>query len=175
MAIESAPNYNFMDQIPAGMAMSGEDAETQANMVHSVVIDDHDLYLRWHLVPKSRPYVAPAEMKTQYVEIPGSDFDLDYTESMTGKIQYKPRTGSWEFMMIPDGDSPLMKYKDIQMYLDGRVRFAILRDYPTFAYKGRFWVSGVKSENMWSSITINYKVDPWAYDSQSKSLLYNIF
>lgn len=170
MAIQDAPNYSYLDQLPGGSSMSGDVAETQANYVHSVLISEdngvsyRDLYLWWHLVPQERPYIAPADIKTQYVEIPGSDIELDYTEALSGTVNRQPRSGSWEFIMVPDGTSPLTKYNDIQSFLNGKVRNIILRDDPYHYYKGRVWIENMKSGKNYSTITIKYKVDAKMYN-----------
>lgn len=157
MAESYAPNFDFRNQLPG-------DSETQANMVHSIVVgvngDYKDLYLNWHLVPESRPYIQPAEVKTQYVEIPGSDITLDYTQALSGKPNYKNRTGSWDFIMVPDGKNAIDKYNQICEFLNGSLSEVILRDYPDRRYKGRVWVSSMKSDKMYSKITISYNLKP---------------
>ena len=171
MAIQTAPNYNYLDQLLGGSSTSGDVAETQANYVHSVLISEvnsnsfRDLYLWWHLVPTERPYIAPAEIKTQYVEIPGSDVELDYTEALSGTVNKQSRSGSWDFIMVPDGTSPITKYNAIQTFLNGKQRKIILRDDPDHYYKGRVWVGGVKGGKNYSTITIKYKVDAKIYDA----------
>lgn len=152
----AAATYNFTGQIPPN-------TEAGAESVHSVIIGGWDLYLKWHLVPESRPFFAPPEIKTQYVAVPGSDIELDYTEALTGRIHYGSRTGSWNFIAVPDGVSMMEKYKDMCYWLKGKIVFASLRDYPDYSYKGRFWISDMKSDTMYSKVTINYKVEPHPY------------
>lgn len=164
MSIANAANYDFTNQLPGGSATQGDAAESQANAVHSIVIAVDgvykDLYLNWHLVPESRPYIQPPEVKTQYVEIPGSDVTLDYTQALSGKPNYKNRTGSWDFLMIPDGNNPIVKYNEICKFLNGRRCTVQLRDYAERVYTGRVWVSSMKSDKMYSKITISYNLEP---------------
>ena len=52
----------------------------------------------WYLIPSSRPVFNPPSVKTQYIDIPGANGQIDLTESLTGYPVYKNREGSWNFM-----------------------------------------------------------------------------
>ena len=63
-------------------------------MYHSILIDGVSTWenqmevdgemktVGYHLVPSKRPTIAPPPVRTEYVDIPGADSQLDYTEVM---------------------------------------------------------------------------------------------
>ena len=64
----------------------------------------YNTFSNFHLISDGRPDVASPELKTNYVDVPGADGSLDYTEALNGR-KYKNRTGSWEFYMLNEGYS----------------------------------------------------------------------
>ena len=50
---------------------------------HSITINGMNTWDIWHMAPKSRPFVSPPQVKTEYVDVPGADGALDYTEVLT--------------------------------------------------------------------------------------------
>lgn len=115
----------------------------------------------WHLIPSSRPLVNPPQVKTSYLDIPGADGSLDLTEVLTGRPRYGNRTGSWEFYVDNGYGEWHEKYSSIMHYLHGQPFCAWLEDDPDFYYKGRFSVNSWASNPSYSTIVINYVVDPY--------------
>lgn len=79
-----------------------------ANVYHSITIGDDahgykNTWDDWHLVPASRPLIAPPPIKSSYLDLVGGDGFIDMTESLTGKTTYGNRSGSWEFIVINQG------------------------------------------------------------------------
>lgn len=120
----------------------------------------------WHLVPTSRPTFAMPPVKTNYVDIPGSDGILDLTTALTGRPTYGNRQGSFEFLVMNDYGDWATRYSNIATYLHGKEFQCVLDDDTTYYYDGRFSVSEWRSEKDWSKIVINYSVSPF-----KKSLL----
>lgn len=115
----------------------------------------------WHLIPSSRPVFNPPKVKTQYVDIPGGNGQLDLTEILTGYPLYENRTGSIEFY-VENGHAEWDDlYSQIMNYLHGKHMTAYLEDDPGFVYEGRFTVNSWKSDKWWSTITIDYDVYPY--------------
>ena len=133
----------------------------QAKKYHSITIGNKNTWDDWHLVPTSRPLVAPPNVNTSYIAIPGSDGSLDLTEALTGYPTYANRTGSWEFIVMNDYGSWESRYSEIMGYLHGKKMKAVLDDDPRYYYEGRFSVSSWVSQKDWSRITINYILDPF--------------
>lgn len=134
--------------------------------------------LDWFLVPKERPSIEKASVKEHYVDIPGTNGGLDLTESLTGFPLYEFIEGSFEFTILNDRklvivNNSCVKTKeleitwevlnrDIREFLNGKQRYMMLEDDPSWYYYGRFTVEKYDSSDASNSkITIAYKVYPY--------------
>ena len=134
--------------------------------------------LDWFLVPKERPSIEKASVKEHYIDIPGANGGLDLTESLTGFPLYDYIEGEFEFTVLNERklitvNSKCEKTKetdiswevlnrDIREFLNGKQRYMMLEDDPSWYYVGRFTVEKYdSSDNANSRITISYKVYPF--------------
>ena len=134
--------------------------------------------LDWFLVPKERPSIEKASVKEHYIDIPGANGGLDLTESLTGFPQYDYIEGSFEFTILNERKLITVNDKcektkeidiswevlnrDIREFLNGKQRYMMLEDDPSWYYFGRFTVEKYdSSESANSRITIGYKVYPF--------------
>lgn len=134
--------------------------------------------LDWFLVPTERPSIDKATVKEHYIDIPGVNGGLDLTESLTGFPLYNYIEGSFEFNILNERKLPtldnynnLIKEKtlsweflnrDIRAFLNGKRRYMMLEDDPSWYYEGRFTVEKYNSsEESNSKIVISYKVYPY--------------
>lgn len=134
--------------------------------------------LDWFLSPVERPSIDKAEVKESYIEIPGTNGGLDLTESLTGSPLYNYIEGSFEFKILNDRKLPILNNKcelvsekeisweylnrDIRAFLNGKERYMMLEDDPSWFYKGRFTVGRYDaSDGANSKIVIEYKVYPF--------------
>ena len=122
----------------------------------------------WHLIPTSRPHVVPPEPKTNFVDVPGADGSLDYTEILSG-IKFNNREGNWEFIVENGHQEWHVLYKDILSFLHGR-RFKItLESDPDYYYFGRMslesWESS--SSDRYSKVNFKYVIEPYKYPNAS--------
>lgn len=130
-------------------------------MYHSVTFGDKNTYDDWHIVPSSRPLFAPPPVKTNYVDIPGSNGKLDLTDALNGYPVYDNRTGSMEFIVLNGFGQWQERYSAISNYLHGQKMKAYLEDDPGWYYEGRFSVNEWRSDKDWSRIVIDYDVYPY--------------
>lgn len=135
---------------------------------HSIIISGKNTYGEWEMYPTSRPHVAPPEVKTSYVDVPGADGGLDYTELLNEKPNYGYRKGSWEFLLIPQERWPDV-YRSLCNYLHGREHTVVLEDDPNVMYTGRLSVNQWQSAAHNSLITIDYILDPETVNTQDES------
>lgn len=137
-------------------------------MYHSIYIGDKNTWDDFHLVSNSRPVVAPPEVRTMYIDVPGVDGSLDLTTVLTGDVLYKNREGSWEFTVVNyyhgfnDEDWALV-YSKILNHIHGKKHKIILEDDPDYYYLGRLAIDEWHSDRNYSKITINYTLDPYKY------------
>lgn len=122
----------------------------------------------WHLIPSSRPLVVPPNTKTNFVDIPGADGSLDYTEILSG-VKFENREGTWEFIVENGHQEWFVLYKDILGFLNGK-RFKIeLESDPGYYYFGRMFVDGwtSSSSDKHSTVTFKYIIEPYKYPTAS--------
>ena len=115
----------------------------------------------FHLIPTSRPIIAPPSVKTNTIDLPGGNGVLDLSYSLTKCPLYDNRKGSLEFIVDPDQDTWINVYQKLSNYLDGRYRYMTLEDDPYWVYEGKFMVNDWQSDEHWSTITIDYDVKPY--------------
>ena len=131
-------------------------------MYHSIFFGGKNTWDDWHIVPSSRPLFNPPEPKTEYVDIPGADGSLDYTETLAG-IKYKNREGSWEFIVMNEYEDWAVKYTTIMAFLQGKKMRVVLEDDPLYFYNARLKVNEWRSEKDYSRIVIDYVAEPYKY------------
>lgn len=115
----------------------------------------------WYLIPSSRPVFNPPSVKTQYIDIPGANGQIDLTESLTGYPVYKNREGTLEFYVENGHKDWSVLYSEVMEFLHGQYLTAYLEDEPSYVYEGRFTVNEWKSDKWWSSIVIGYNLYPY--------------
>ena len=130
-------------------------------MYHSITFGNKNTWDDWHLVPSSRPVFNPPDLKQKTLEIPGGDGFIDLSESLTGYPVYENREGSLEFIVMNDYWEWQEAYSTILDYIHGRKMKAVLEDDPNYYYEGRFTVNEWRSEEKYSTITIDYSLAPY--------------
>lgn len=165
------------------------DAEI-AKQLHSITIGAYNTWQNWRLIPASRPVVNPPEVKTNFVEVPGADGVLDFTEALDEQIHYKNREGSWEFLVcheqidIDTGNKYNWStlWHDILNAIHGkRVQVILMDEWKEGAsessdnnetnasvsenrfYVGRVWLNSFVSDSYHSKIVIDYNLEPFRY------------
>lgn len=112
-----------------------------------------------NMIPKLPIAFAPPQPKYVIFDIPGADGEIDLTDALTGNIFYNNRKGSIEFLVLSGADY-LQSYEDALQAFDGDKKTVVLDDQPGTNYTGRFWVNRWKSFEGYSTIVIDYDVDP---------------
>lgn len=157
-----------------------------ARRYHSITIGAKNTWTDYRLIPTERPVVAPPPVKTNFVEVPGADGSLDFTESLDSMIHYGDRTGSWEFYVCHeqldiDSDGAYShNYQWVKLWsrllneLHGKRNSIILLDewsddpqVENRLYVGRTKLSAFQSDPSHSKIVIEYILLPHRYLSES--------
>lgn len=118
-------------------------------------------YREWGLLLKSYPYISPPEPKTKLIEVPGSDAVIDLTESLTGKVHYGLRRGTFEFIVMDGRSKWPVVYSAIMNELHGKKMQIIIDDDPNYCYWGRVTVDEWESDKKTATIVIRAEVDPY--------------
>ena len=120
----------------------------------------------WQMVPASRPIIAPPAPKTNIVDIPAANGQIDLMQALIGYPVYKNRTGSLKFKITNKSEDTLQdRVNDISRYLHGMYMEMVLDDEPEYYYYGRYEVSATayKGSGENGEITIKYDVEPYKY------------
>lgn len=133
-------------------------------------------YMTFDLVADGRPDVASPELKTTYVEIPGADGSLDYTEVLNGR-KYQNRQGSWEFYVLNDRYTSTLswserwrnmmqklhgrKFERIWLVDEGQIDDRTNEIKQRWYYTGRIYVNEWKSDPQFSKVVLDYNLEPY--------------
>lgn len=140
--------------------------------LHSLTINDEiDTWDDWKIVCTKRPVFNEPEVRTEYMDIPGRDGQLDMTEALTGYPLFENRTGSLEFFLYDDSTSALTKLNVIRNYLHGKRHKIILNDEPEYYYAGRLMIheSHPTTEGEYAVFELEYNLEPYKYELSSSS------
>ena len=124
------------------------------------------------LIPSSRPIVQPPSVNYKYVDVPGRDGSIDLSNYLIGRPTYGDRSGSFSFIVENisttqwDPDSRWFERKlTLANIFDGqKIMNMILDDDPGYYYLGRFYMKNWQSGENATTVTIEYRVDPYKYD-----------
>ena len=106
--------------------------------------------------------IPPPTFKERYVDIPGRNGAIDIGSILTGGPVYANRIGSIEFLVAPDiWPSWSVAYSTIATHLHGKAMRMTLDDDPEFYYEGRFTVNQWASGASFSTIVIDYNLQPF--------------
>lgn len=118
----------------------------------------------WHLIPAAPPMVNPPEAYTNYVDIPGrKEGPLDLSEVLSEGPVFLNTEGSWDLIWSEEYCPDMTRveaFRTVTQFLHGR-RFRItFQEDPDTSYIGRIQVSDPKPGNAYSTITVNYIIQP---------------
>lgn len=153
---------------------------SQSSDFHSIIFTkngvDKNTWNDFHLIPSSRPDVAIPSRAFKYVDIPGRSGSLDLSEYLTGtNPTYSDRSGGFEFVVIReyggiviDNRSWIERKRELVNFFDGSIMNVKLEDDPSYYYTGRITVENWQTGDAFSSVTINYRLKPFKYDSTTE-------
>ena len=117
-------------------------------------------WTNWKLAPSSRPVINPPEPKKEYVDVPGADGSIDYTEALTN-VRYQNRSGSWTFLIDNGYWDWTVLYTEFMTLYQGKQVMVRLVDDPDYYYVGRIEVNQFNQNKDYSSFVINYTLEPF--------------
>ena len=113
-------------------------------------------------------YIPMPAPKTQLVDIPGGDGNIDLTE-INGRPAYNDRQGLELVFDLMDGDYKIwfMKYSEFAKEVHGKKVKMILDDEPEHYYMVRLELDGEKTNPVYGQIVLSGTAEPFKYDLQS--------
>ena len=152
---------------------------SQSSDFHSIIFTKNsttkNTWNDFHLIPSSRPVVSIPSRSFKYVDIPGRNGSLDLSNYITGgSVPYTDRSGGFEFVVIRDYDGIVIdnrswveRKNELVSFFDGSVMHMTLEDEPDYYYIGRISVESWQTGEAFSTIAINYRLQPFKYDSNT--------
>lgn len=136
-------------------------------MYHSLIFVDgnnsRNTWDNWHLIPSSRPVVSRPNVTLRYVDVPGKDGQLDISDYLIGRPTYSSCNGSFEFYVANDYGNWASRKSELSEFLNGRKMKMFLEDDPQYYYLGRFTFKEWRAGPNFSSVVIEYTVEPYKY------------
>lgn len=129
--------------------------------MNGVTFGEKHSYRDWGLYLKTRPVISPPSPKTVYIDIPGSDSQIDLTESLTGDVKYKNRSIRCEFWVIAGREKWFDIYSEIMDYLHGKRMKIYFDEDIAYYYEGRLTVNEWASDRSASTIVIEGTAEPY--------------
>ena len=145
---------------------------TESKLKHSLIFKHDDntnvknTYDDWHLIPTKKPVIALPAVRQNYIEVLGRNGDLDSTE-VFGKVVYGMREGSIEFLIEKYDTTFEDLIHEVATYLHGQYRRVILEDDPNRYYVGRWAINEARTDESYSVITLDYKLQPFCVNIQT--------
>lgn len=117
----------------------------------------------WFLAPVQKPVITIPEAQEFSIEAEGINGKIDFADGLFTRVPLKNRTGSLEFYI--DHDNP--KYPGwpetismITSFLHSKWGRITLTEDPSYYYEGRFYVNEFKANADWSTVVIDYDLEP---------------
>lgn len=137
-------------------------------MYHSISIGSKNTWDDWHLIPSTRPVFKQPTLKTNFIDIPGGNGQLDLSQALTGYPIYNNREGQLEFNVVNEPTHPWFRpwydlCSEIANYLSGKRFRVVLEDDKEYYYEGTMTLNEWKSDKNWSKIVLDYNLDPFKW------------
>lgn len=139
--------------------------------MRGVIFGSKHSYWEWGLMLKSAPEITSPKPKTHYVDIPGAHGSLDLTEMLTGKVQYKNRTISLEFVSMAGRAEWSAIYSAILSELHGQLKEIKLDDDPMHIYTGRVTVGDPTWDKGIVALKMTAEVEPYKKTINGEAVL----
>lgn len=123
-----------------------------------------DWHLKWCNI-----VISSAEPKTNYIDVPGMDGQLDLSEALTGDIQYKNRSLTLKFETNGDFIKWSIISSEIMNFLHGRKAKITLDTDLGFYYIGRLTLASTKEDYFYGELTLTGDVEPYKYEITSST------
>lgn len=118
-------------------------------------------YSTWGLYPAKKPVISPAVPKTNIVELEGSSTSIDFTETLTGKVEYGRRKGTFEYVTFAPRKYWDKILIDVNNAIHGKHKWVVLDEFRDYFLDGRLSVAAPSYEDDKMYITITGDFDPY--------------
>lgn len=113
------------------------------------------------LLPAKKPVISPAKPKINIVSLEGASTSIDFTESLTGRVEYSRRQGTFRYVTFAPRKYWDDILKDVSNALNGKRKWVFLDETPDWFYDGRMTVGNPEYENDKMYITVTGDFEPF--------------
>lgn len=134
---------------------------------YGATINGKHTYRDLQLVIGNNDIVQSPEPKTNIIDVPGSSYRLDLTETLTGKTEYSGRTLTFSFGIRTSREKWPAVCKEVMLLFHGQKVQVILDTEPDYVYEGRATVTGFDRVGALGTFTMTVDADAYKYDVNS--------
>ena len=107
--------------------------------------------------------ISEAPIQDESLKVPGTSKILDFSETLSGKVNYDRRTITIELNKRADKEY-LLEYSDIQNFLHGQLMKIVISNDPNYYWLGKVKIGNKEFFQKVDDLTIICDVDPYKYD-----------
>lgn len=116
------------------------------------------------LVIGNNDIVSSPAPKTNIIDIPGSSFRLDLTETLTGRVEYESRTLTFQFGIQRSKEEWPGVCKNVMLLFHGKKVKVILDAEPEYYYEGRAECGDFARTGSIGTFTMTVDADAYKYE-----------
>lgn len=131
---------------------------------YGITFDGLHSWRDMQLALEERQEIGSPAPDLNLVEIPGRNGPLDFSEALTGRVNYKTRRLTFSFVMREAPRLWAWRYSEILNALHGQRMRIVCDDDRSYYYEGRVQVDPIKSSRYLGKITVTADVDPYKYE-----------
>ena len=120
---------------------------------------------KWKLSITNSDYIGDPAMETNYLEVPGRDGNIDYSEALTGRPVFKSRPITMQMAAVKERLRWNSIVSEIRNCIHGRLVKVSFDDDKSHYWKGRIYVTGFDRDVKLGSFTLEMPdAEPYKYD-----------
>lgn len=124
----------------------------------------------WRLAMQNTGHIGEPEQETFYVDVPGADGFLDYSEALTGRPIFKSRS----IEAVLGGNRTREEWSNfiskLRVLLEGKLCHVTFDDMPGYYWEGRIHIGQLDRKGRVGSFTLSIpKADPYGYAQKTNN------
>lgn len=123
-------------------------------------LDDYGLYIK-------EKNIEPPAVRTQILQIPGRNGDIDLSDILNGDVTYSNRTVEIVLNGKKEEHEWIAFMEQFRNEVHGRIVQLVFDEDPNYYYKGRAYVEGYEKGIEVASFTLSVDAEPFKYDLYS--------
>lgn len=136
--------------------------------MYGVRFGEQHSYTDLGLILNSKSIGVPSP-KTNTIDIPGADGEIDLTEALTGDIKYSNRIIKCELTHKGDYGGFLTKWSELQNLLHGKKMKIVFDDDTYYYYIGRVTLNEWKTDKAIGRINLQIDAEPYKQETQTSA------